>query len=77
MQANYNALHKIRPRIIVKPIKDSDVRRIKDVKHIPKAEIPGIILALESEMNLVAERLEFEEAISLRDRILNPRKLIG
>lgn len=77
IQANYNILHKIRPKTIVKPIRDSDVRRIKDVKHIPKAEIPGIISSLESDMNLAAERLEFEEAISLRDKILELRKRLG
>ena len=68
MQIAYNKKHKITPKQIVKPVKEKEVD-LRDTKHIPKVEIPNIIIELEARMNEAAERLEFEEAIRLRDRI--------
>jgi excinuclease ABC subunit B len=73
IQTEYNRVHGIVPAQIIKPVKDKVVE-IKDVKHIPKKEIPNIIIELEAEMNKAAERLEFEEAIRLRDRIRELQK---
>ena len=57
--------------IIVKqlePIKEKIVE-IKDTKHIPKKDIPGMIVELDVEMRKAADNLDFEKAIMLRDRM--------
>ena len=68
MQLEYNKMHDITPQTIVKPIKEKEVD-IKDTKSIPKKQIPNVVIELEAEMKEAAERLEFERAIALRDRI--------
>jgi excinuclease ABC subunit B len=73
MQVDYNVRHGITPQTVRKPIREREVD-ITDVKHVPKQEIPNLIIELEAEMQEAAERLEFERAIALRDTI---RKLQG
>ncbi len=68
MQLAYNAEHGITPQTIVKPIREKEVD-ITDIKHVPKAEVPNLIIELEADMREAAERLEFERAIALRDTI--------
>ncbi len=68
IQLEYNLKHGITPKTIIKPIKEKLVD-VKDTKHIPKAEIPNLIIELEADMKEAAERLEFEKAIMLRKRI--------
>jgi excinuclease ABC subunit B len=68
VQLEYNAKHNIIPTTIIKPIKEKVVE-IKDTKHIPKKEIPAILVNLEVEMRKAADDLDFEKAIALRDRI--------
>ncbi len=66
MQMAYNQEHGLVPRTIKKPIREKVVE-ITDTRHIPKADIPNVIIELEAEMRAAAERLEFERAIQLRD----------
>ena len=68
IQLEYNKKHGIIPTTIIKPIKEKLVE-IKDVKHIPKKDIPKMIVDLEIEMRKAADELNFERAIYLRDRI--------
>ncbi len=68
IQLRYNKKHNITPTTIVKPVKEKVVE-VKDTKHIPKSEIPQIIVELEMEMKKTADNLDFETAIHLRDRI--------
>ncbi|WP_332449399.1 excinuclease ABC subunit UvrB [Methanoculleus sp.] len=68
MQLDYNARHGITPQTIRKPIREKEVD-ITDIKHVPKSEIPNLIIELDAEMREAAERLEFERAIALRDTI--------
>jgi excinuclease ABC subunit B len=68
VQLEYNTTHGIIPTTIIKPIKEKIVE-IKDTKHIPKKELPAIIVNLEIEMRKAADDLDFEKAIALRDRI--------
>jgi len=67
-QIDFNKKHNITPKTIVKPIKEKRVE-IKDTKHIPKKDIPNVIIELEKEMHDAADSLEFEKAIFLRDKI--------
>jgi excinuclease ABC subunit B len=68
VQLSYNATHGITPTTVIKPIKEKIVE-IKDTKHIPRKEIPTMIVNLELEMKNAADVLDFEKAIALRDRI--------
>ncbi len=68
IQLKYNKKHGIVPTTIIKPIKEKLVD-LKDVKHIPKKDIPKMIVDLELEMRKAADELNFERAIYLRDRI--------
>lgn len=67
-QIEFNKKNQIKPKTIKKPIADKKVD-VKDIKHIPKAQIPKAISALEERMKQAAEQLRFEEAIDLRNRI--------
>lgn len=78
LQMAYNQEHGLVPRTIKKPIREKVVE-ITDTRHIPKSEIPNVIIELEAEMREAAERLEFERAIQLRDtaRRLEREMLVG
>ncbi|WP_343241781.1 UvrB/UvrC motif-containing protein, partial [Methanoculleus sp. UBA312] len=58
----------ITPQTIKKPIQEKEVD-ITDIKHVPRSEIPNVVIELEAEMRDAAERLDFERAIALRDTI--------
>ncbi len=68
LQLDFNKKHNIIPATIVKPIKEKIVD-VKDTKHIPKKDIPKMIVDLEIKMKNAADDLDFETAIKLRDRI--------
>jgi len=68
IQIEYNKKHNLKPKTIIKPIRDKEVE-IKDIKHIPKKEIPNTIIELDADMRDAADKLDFEKAIALRDRI--------
>ena len=75
MQLEYNTAHHITPTTIIKPIKEKLVE-VTDVKHIPKKDVPAIIVNLEEEMRKAADELDFEKAIALRDRINRLRQTL-
>lgn len=68
IQIEFNKKNKIIPKTIIKSIKEKKVE-IKDTKHIPKKEIPKILIDLQKEMEIAADKLDFETAIQLRDKI--------
>jgi excinuclease ABC subunit B len=74
LQIAYNTEHHIIPKTIIKPVKEKEVE-IKDTKHVPRTEIPNVIIDIEKQMRDAAENLDFERAIALRDQIkkLNER----
>jgi excinuclease ABC subunit B len=74
MQVSYNTRNGIVPLTIIKPVKEKEVE-ITDTKHVPKKEIPNVIIDIEKQMRDAAESLDFERAIALRDQIkkLNER----
>ena len=75
LQIAYNKEHGIVPKTIQKPIREKIVD-ITETRHIPKSDIPNVIIELETEMNEAANRLEFERAIQLRDTIRRLEKEI-
>jgi excinuclease ABC subunit B len=68
IQIEFNKKHGIVPTTIIKPVKKKLID-VKDIKHIPKKDVPNIIVDLELEMRKAADELNFERAIFLRDRI--------
>ncbi|NAS89475.1 excinuclease ABC subunit B [ANME-1 cluster archaeon AG-394-G21] len=68
IQIAYNKEHKISPRTIIKAIKEKEIE-VKDAKHIPKTDIPNLIVELEAEMRAAADKLDFERAIGLREKM--------
>ena len=76
MQIDYNVQHGITPQTIRKPIREKEVD-IKDIRHVPKAEIPNLIIEMEAQMYEAAERLDFERAILLRDQVRELKEKSG
>jgi excinuclease ABC subunit B len=78
LQVAFNTEHHITPQTIIKPVKEKEVD-ITDTKHVPKKEIPNVIIELEKQMQDAAANLDFERAIALRDQIkkLNERLSAG
>jgi excinuclease ABC subunit B len=74
MQVSFNDEHNIVPQTIIKPVKEKEVE-LTDTKHVPKNEIPNVIIDIEKQMRDAADSLDFERAIALRDQIkkLNER----
>ncbi len=68
LQVAFNRDHDIVPQTIRKPVKEKEVD-VTDTKHVPKNEIPNVVIELEKEMRDAAEALNFEKAIALRDQI--------
>jgi excinuclease ABC subunit B len=68
LQVAYNTEHHIIPQTIRKPVKEKEVE-IKDTKHVPRTEIPNVVIELEKQMRDAAESLDFERAIALREQI--------
>jgi len=69
IQIDYNKKNNIIPKTIIKPVKEKEIVEVKDTKHIPKKEIPNLIIELNSEMQKAAEMLDFERAIELREKV--------
>lgn len=67
-QIAFNKKNGIIPKKIIKPVHGED-RQINDIKHLPKKEIPNLIIELEAAMKKAADELDFEEAIRIRNRI--------
>jgi len=74
LQVAYNTEHGITPITIRKPVKEKEVE-IRDTRHVPRPEIPNVVIELEKQMQDAAEGLDFERAIALREQIkkLNER----
>jgi excinuclease ABC subunit B len=68
LQVEHNRIHHITPMTVRKPVPDKEVD-LKETRHIPKKDIPNVVIELEAQMHRAAEDLDFEEAIRVRDRI--------
>ena len=75
IQIAYNKEHSIVPTTICKPIREKVVD-ITDIKHIPKTDIPNVIIELDVEMREAAEKLDFERAIQVRELLKKFKKEI-
>jgi excinuclease ABC subunit B len=84
-QVEYNELHGIEPRSIVKQIKDltDQVRAVAEeraeyvvARDLPQEEVTHLIDQLEKQMKAAAAELEFEKAAMLRDQIYELRQTL-
>jgi excinuclease ABC subunit B len=76
LQVAFNKEHNITPQTVKKPVKEKEVD-IKDTKHVPKTEIPNVVIELEKQMQDAADNLDFERAIALRDQIKKLNERLG
>ncbi|MFA4859565.1 excinuclease ABC subunit UvrB [Methanoregula sp.] len=76
LQVAFNTENNIVPQTIIKPVKEKEVE-ITDIRHIPKTEIPNVVISLEKEMYDAAERLDFERAIAVREQIRQLHARLG
>ena len=81
IQMEYNRVHGITPKTIVKPVRDviQAVKPAEDAAPInlldtPKKDIPKLIERLRKEMKEAARNLDFEQAAELRDLIFELEK---
>ncbi|MFL2080428.1 excinuclease ABC subunit UvrB [Latilactobacillus sakei] len=83
IQEDYNTVHNITPKTIIKPIRDaiSMVQSVEhpeeikmtneiDLENMSKAEKLEMVERLSEQMRLAAKKLDFEQAATLRDTIL-------
>ena len=74
IQIAYNKDHNIIPRSVVRKLKDkkieSKVDDIQEIDNITIEEVDMLIEELEMEMKEAAQKLDFERAAKLRDRIM-------
>ena len=78
IQIAYNKDHNIIPRNVVRKLKDkkieSKVDDIQEIDNITIEEVDMLIEELEIEMKEAAQKLDFERAAKLRDRIMELRE---
>lgn len=79
IQEQYNQIHQIEPKTIIKPIFDSISIKLEDkekgeIPKLTKAELDKSIAILESQMLLSAKELDFERAAELRDLLFELKK---
>ncbi len=72
-QIRYNKLHNLTPQTITKKVSQTK-GKIKGTKHLAKTDIQYQIIELDTKMRAAAEKLNFEEAIQLRDTIEEYKK---
>ena len=74
LQVAFNKKQNRKTQTNIKPVKEKEVD-IRDTRHVPKPEIPNMVIELEKQMQDAADNLDFERAIALRDQIkkLNER----
>ena len=79
IQDEYNKANNITPKTIIKPVKNTleITKKSKNQTNIKKADIPAEIEKLQSLMKLASDSLDFEQAIVLRNQILELKKQIN
>lgn len=77
IQSEYNKVNGITPKTIIKPVKNTLEITKKETKNktkFKKSEIPSEIEKLQGLMKLASDSLDFEQAIILRNQILELKK---
>ncbi len=75
LQEEFNQKHGITPQTITKPIQNGlEISKKVESGKVPVKDIPKEIEKLSSLMKIASNNLDFERAISLRDKIIELRK---
>jgi excinuclease ABC subunit B len=76
LQTAFNKAHGIKPKTVVKKVAAPIVERIQEAEIPEEAyeSLGDLLIELETQMRLAAERLEFERAAVLRDKIKELKK---
>jgi excinuclease ABC subunit B len=84
-QIEYNAVFKITPRSVVKPVPESVQEiygnerpsDIETIKSMTRSDLLALALQTESIMKKFAEELDFENAIKYRQKLARIKKILG
>ncbi len=68
MQEKYNIEHGITPKTVIKSVAEKK-REVRGTKHMSRSDVEKQIIEFECEMRKAADVLDFERAMTLRDRI--------
>ena len=78
LQDKFNKQHNITPKTIIKEVKNSlEISKKVENEDIKAKDIPAEIEKLTALMKVASTNLDFERAISLRDKITELRKRLG
>lgn len=75
IQSDYNKIHGITPKTIIKPIKNTIEITTKAAEKIKAEDISAEVEKLTGLMRVASGQLDFETAIKMRDRIAELKKL--
>lgn len=75
IQSDYNKIHDITPKTIIKPIKNTIEITTKATEKIKAEDISAEVEKLTGLMRVASGQLDFETAIKMRDRIAELKKL--
>lgn len=75
IQSDYNKIHGITPKTIIKPIKNTIEITTKATERIKAEDISAEVEKLTGLMRVASGQLDFETAIKMRDRIAELKKL--
>ena len=73
IQQAYNEEHHITPTTIKKAVRDLVT---KDLESMDRQELEKLVKELTKKMNQAAAELNFEEAVVLRDRMVEVKKML-
>ncbi|HVX02128.1 MAG TPA: excinuclease ABC subunit UvrB [Nitrososphaera sp.] len=80
-QLDYNSLHGITPRTIVKPVPESaapdEVVEAAETKSMTQRDLLKLAIETEATMKKYAEEMEFEKAIMFREKLARIKKALG
>jgi excinuclease ABC subunit B len=80
-QLEYNKIHGITPKTIVKPVQESsatgDVALAAETKSMTRRDLQRLAIETEATMKKYAEQLDFENAILFREKLAKIKKAMG
>lgn len=80
-QLEYNKVHMITPKTIVKPVQEStvtgEVALAAETKSMTRRDLVRLAIETEATMKKYAEQLDFENAIRFREKLAKVKKAMG
>ena len=76
IQEKYNIDHNITPKTIIKAVEKTEAE-VGQTRNYARSELARLIIDTEAQMKTAADEMDFETAISLRDKLADLRKQMG